>query len=130
MCGSMWDQARTGFYTHLKEKTGFECVWVLEKTSLSVLLIPLRGHSKGHCGVAIEAEEGWLLHCGDAFVRDMQIDPEQPQDPFPVRVRPLARQLFPVDAIAKLRDLRREHGAQITFFCSHDPTMYSRLRGM
>jgi glyoxylase-like metal-dependent hydrolase (beta-lactamase superfamily II) len=24
------------------------------------------GHSRGHCGVAIQKEEGWILHCGDA----------------------------------------------------------------
>lgn len=29
-------------------------------------LIPLFGHSRGHCGVAIRTAEGWLLHVGDA----------------------------------------------------------------
>ncbi len=29
-------------------------------------LIPLFGHSPGHCGVAIRTESGWLLHAGDA----------------------------------------------------------------
>ena len=34
--------------------------------SPEILLIPLPGHSRGHCGVAIEKEDGWHLHCGDA----------------------------------------------------------------
>ncbi len=29
-------------------------------------LIPLPGHTRGHCGVAIQTEQGWHLHCGDA----------------------------------------------------------------
>ncbi|MBT3322040.1 MAG: MBL fold metallo-hydrolase [Anaerolineae bacterium] len=34
--------------------------------SPEIWLIPLVGHSRGHCGVAIQREEGWFLHCGDA----------------------------------------------------------------
>ena len=29
-------------------------------------LVPLFGHTRGHCGVAIRTESGWLFHCGDA----------------------------------------------------------------
>ncbi|MGD8240783.1 MAG: MBL fold metallo-hydrolase [Armatimonadota bacterium] len=29
-------------------------------------LVPLFGHSRGHCGVALRAEPGWLFHVGDA----------------------------------------------------------------
>jgi len=29
-------------------------------------LLPLFGHSPGHCGVAVKDGEGWLLHAGDA----------------------------------------------------------------
>ncbi len=29
-------------------------------------LVPLFGHSRGHCGVAIQTEGGWLFHVGDA----------------------------------------------------------------
>lgn len=32
-----------------------------------LFLVPLRGHTRGHCGVAVYTCEGWLLHCGDAF---------------------------------------------------------------
>jgi len=31
-----------------------------------IWLIPLFGHSRGHCGVAVRTEMGWLLHVGDA----------------------------------------------------------------
>jgi glyoxylase-like metal-dependent hydrolase (beta-lactamase superfamily II) len=29
-------------------------------------LVPLFGHTRGHCGVATQTEEGWLFHVGDA----------------------------------------------------------------
>jgi hypothetical protein len=29
-------------------------------------LIPLFGHARGHCGVAVQTESGWLFHVGDA----------------------------------------------------------------
>jgi glyoxylase-like metal-dependent hydrolase (beta-lactamase superfamily II) len=33
-----------------------------------IWLIPLFGHSYGHCGVAIQTPDGWHFHCGDAGV--------------------------------------------------------------
>jgi len=30
-------------------------------------LIPLFGHTRGHCGVAIRIGEGWVFQCGDAL---------------------------------------------------------------
>jgi glyoxylase-like metal-dependent hydrolase (beta-lactamase superfamily II) len=32
-----------------------------------VLLIPLFGHTRGHCGVAVKTRRGWSLHAGDAY---------------------------------------------------------------
>lgn len=29
-------------------------------------LVPLFGHTRGHCGVAMRTASGWLFHCGDA----------------------------------------------------------------
>jgi glyoxylase-like metal-dependent hydrolase (beta-lactamase superfamily II) len=29
-------------------------------------LVPLPGHTRGHCGVAVKTETGWLFHVGDA----------------------------------------------------------------
>jgi glyoxylase-like metal-dependent hydrolase (beta-lactamase superfamily II) len=33
---------------------------------LEMWLIPLFGHSRGHCGIAIKLEDGWLFHVADA----------------------------------------------------------------
>jgi glyoxylase-like metal-dependent hydrolase (beta-lactamase superfamily II) len=34
-------------------------------------LVPLFGHSSGHCGVAIQRPSGWLFHVGDAAPIDL-----------------------------------------------------------
>jgi len=34
-------------------------------------LVPLFGHTRGHCGVAIRTESGWLFHVGDAAPIDL-----------------------------------------------------------
>jgi glyoxylase-like metal-dependent hydrolase (beta-lactamase superfamily II) len=34
-------------------------------------LVPLFGHTRGHCGIAIQTESGWLFHVGDAAPMDL-----------------------------------------------------------
>jgi glyoxylase-like metal-dependent hydrolase (beta-lactamase superfamily II) len=102
---------------------------VLDDPGRRILLIPLFGHSPGHCGVAIEVENRWLLHCGDAYVRDSQIDPVQPRSPFPKWAILIERALFPSTSIGCLRGLVRDYGSQIKAFSSHDPIAFTELRG-
>jgi len=80
--------------------------------------------------LALDTEGGWTFHCGDACVRESQIDPEEPRDPFPLPVRLISQQLCPDKTIRSIRELRREHGVQIAKFCSHNPIEYARLRGI
>jgi hypothetical protein len=109
---------------------GFDAIPVLEQPSYEVFIVPLAGHSRGHCAVAVQLEEGWLLHCGDAYIRDMQIDIDEPKNPFPIGLRTISGVLFPPGPIARLRALRREHGEVIKMFCSHDRASYAELRGI
>lgn len=37
-------------------------------------LLPLFGHTAGHCGVAIQDSDGWLFHCADALPTNAQFD--------------------------------------------------------
>ena len=39
-----------------------------------IWLIPLIGHTPGHCGVAIKREQEWVLHAGDAVPFGMKVD--------------------------------------------------------
>jgi glyoxylase-like metal-dependent hydrolase (beta-lactamase superfamily II) len=101
---------------------GLNCARVIEDRSLDVLLVPLPGHSRGHCGVAVEGEDGWLLHCGDAYVRESQVGPNGGKRAFPGWAWGLEDWLFPPQSLAKLQELSRDHGDAVTLICSHDPT--------
>jgi len=39
-----------------------------------IWLIPLTGHTPGHCAVAMKSEHGWILHGGDAVPFDVKVD--------------------------------------------------------
>jgi len=42
--------------------------------SPEMYLVPLFGHTRGHCGVAIQDQAGWLFHCADALPTNAQFD--------------------------------------------------------
>lgn len=37
-------------------------------------LVPLFGHTKGHCGVVIKINNGWIFNCADALPANVQFD--------------------------------------------------------
>lgn len=42
--------------------------------SSEMYLVPLFGHTRGHCGVAIQDHGGWIFQCGDALPANTQFD--------------------------------------------------------
>ena len=84
-----------------------------------VLLIPLFGHTKGHCGVAIRQGDRWLLHVGDAYYLHAELE----TDEHPVSI--LAAQRADDDSlrrrsIEELRRIRRDHGGEVLMCSYHD----------
>lgn len=51
----------------------FDAVRIPE-ISPEVWLIPLTGHTSGHCGVAIQTDSGWLFQCGDSVPVNLQFE--------------------------------------------------------
>lgn len=105
---------------------GFDCIRVIEGVLPGILLIPLQGHTRGHCGVAVQTEEGWLLHCGDAYILHGEVNPEHARSSRPDWIEPLARRLFP--HVPRLRALVRDHGDKVQLFCAHDPFELSKFQ--
>jgi glyoxylase-like metal-dependent hydrolase (beta-lactamase superfamily II) len=107
-----------------EEWFGFASVRALPGTRDDVLLIPLAGHSRGHCGVAVRAPEGWLLHCGDAYFHRSEVAPCGGLAPLGLR---LFESLVNVDGAARranqerLRQLTRATMGAVRLICSHDP---------
>ena len=100
-----------------------------EASSDEVALIPLHGHSAGHCGVVVpSANGGWLLHAGDSYFSAGETEPE-PTCPAPLRA---FQRLVAFDNPARvanqarLRELRRSV-PEVQIFSAHDASEFAAL---
>lgn len=95
-----------------------------------ILLIPVTGHTRGHCAVAVKSKEGWLLHCGDSYFHKGQVDTTHPHCPIGLEI---FQRLMAIDNAARvenverLRQLRIEHGHEVTLFSAHDKDEFDNL---
>ena len=108
----------------------FELEGARELEGLSgMALIPLRGHSAGHCGVAVRGDGGSLLHAADTYFDHREIDATAPRSTpglatfqkgieFDAAARRESRE--------KVRALAASHADEIDVFCSHDPVDLDR----
>ena len=111
---------------------GFDAIRLLPGLSPEILLVPLPGHTRGHCGVAIATESGWLFHCGDAA------------SPFHSKTAPHSfpdanHQLNMLPAwfvrwvigpqVPRLRQLLQEHSDAVELISSHDIYSFKRNQG-
>ena len=102
---------------------GFDSVRMIDSSLHDILLVPLLGHSKGHCGVAVAGEEGWLLHCGDAYFHKEEMNILKPKGTIGlnlVQTMDDANRKQRITNQRRLRDLKRSYDTDIKLFCSHD----------
>ena len=100
-----------------KDWFGFEAIEVCVGDGWEVLLIPLPGHSRGHCGVAVRADGGWLFHFGDAaspFYDHRWTDRYGRPPAWLVKLAGSEAQQ------GRLEELWRGHGDSVQFIFAHD----------
>lgn len=108
-----------------------EAVHELQELPPELKLVALPGHSRGHGGVALRTEAGWLLFTGDAT-----LNPGALSWDFPPRPRLLHRSSPLVNAIARVRHrtlkqlgaIGQEHTREVAMFAAHDPGDLVRCR--
>lgn len=96
-----------------------------------VLLVPLLGHSRGHCGVAVRGDAGWLLHCGDAYFHEGEVLAPPHCPPGLAFFQRLVAQDWDkvVHNKRRLGELRSSHGDEVTLFSAHDEAELERASG-
>jgi glyoxylase-like metal-dependent hydrolase (beta-lactamase superfamily II) len=102
---------------------GLEARPVVVGSGSDVLLIPLPGHTLGHCGVAVRDDDRWTLHVGDAYYLRVELA----TDDHPVSALTTLRADDNARRIASLEHLRRldrDHQDEITLFGYHDFTEF------
>ncbi|SFL07689.1 Metallo-beta-lactamase superfamily protein [Streptosporangium canum] len=103
---------------------GFDAVRPLKGLDAEILLVPLGGHTLGHSAIAVPDGDRWLLHCGDAYYFHGEIDPDRP---YGHPGMDILQQITEVDRPlrlgnhARLRELVRLHGDEVSVFSAHDP---------
>jgi glyoxylase-like metal-dependent hydrolase (beta-lactamase superfamily II) len=102
---------------------GLEAVRALHARENDILLVPTRGHSRGHVAVAVRRGAGWIVHCGDAyFHRDEMAQPPSCPPGFALFQRAMAvDNSARLKNQARLRALKHSHGHALQLFSAHDP---------
>jgi glyoxylase-like metal-dependent hydrolase (beta-lactamase superfamily II) len=110
---------------------GFAAVRDLKGLPPDILMIPLKGHTRGHAGIAVRTGEGWLLHAGDAYFFRHEMDAANPRCPPGLR---LLQRMTETDRPARLsnqrrlRELGHDRSADVRLFCSHDAVELEALQ--
>jgi glyoxylase-like metal-dependent hydrolase (beta-lactamase superfamily II) len=133
-----WDRAvqwKT-YVAHGEPWFGFRCVRELDGLPPGILMVPLVGHTYGHCGVAVQDDDRWLLMAGDAYFFRDEIPQgrhrgETPRCPPGLR---LYQRLMEADRRARLlnqqrlRELASQHAGQVHIFSAHDAVEFEQAR--
>lgn len=109
---------------------GFQCVRELKGLPPEILLIPLVGHTEGHCGVAVETDKGWLLHAGDAYFFRGELEKNYHCTPglrAYQKMMEVNRDLR-LKNQERLRHLAQNFQHEVTIFSAHDAIEYLSLR--
>jgi glyoxylase-like metal-dependent hydrolase (beta-lactamase superfamily II) len=110
---------------------GFDSIRNLEGISEDIFLIPLVGHTYGHCGVAVRDGDSWLLHAGDAYFYRGEMDVRRPRCTPGLR---FYQRMMEVDRKSRLenqerlRELIRDRGHLLRVISAHDPVEFERAR--
>lgn len=107
---------------------GFDGIRAIEGLDDEVLIIPLAGHTRGHCAVAVKTDTGWLVHAGDAYFHHaaMQFNGKQPAG---IKIFEQMVQIngpLRIENQNRLRDLVNRPDSRVETFCAHDPDELDR----
>lgn len=133
-----WDQAvqwKT-YIAHGEPWFGFRCVRELEGLPPEILMVPLVGHTYGHCGVAVRDGTGWLLHAGDAyfFRGEMPQGEDATHAPHCTPGLRFYQRFMEADRTTRLlnqqrlRELAAHHGREVRIVSAHDAVEFERAR--
>jgi glyoxylase-like metal-dependent hydrolase (beta-lactamase superfamily II) len=122
---AQWDEVRDWrTYAGSGERWfGFERARQLDGLPPEIVMVPLPGHTWGHAGVAVQTPTGWVLNAGDAYFYRHEMDLHQHRCTPGLHAYQTMMEVDREQRLAnqeRLRELKREHGGEITIFCSHD----------
>ena len=133
--GKMWAHGPRWIRYEVQGERWFDFDAVRELSGLppEILLVPLPGHTRGHCGVAVQYRSGYLLHAGDAYAHRHEIDPFRPGLNLEMQIYQFIGHVdkeLKSHNVERLRELVLTQCGEIEIFCSHDPKEFSHFQHM
>lgn len=98
---------------------GFEARRVQSYLQWEILLVPLFGHTKGHCGVAIKKDQQWIFYVGDAYYLQEELQEGVLHPVSELATASADDNELRLRSLEQIRQLKKEH-PEITIFCYHD----------
>jgi glyoxylase-like metal-dependent hydrolase (beta-lactamase superfamily II) len=95
-----------------------------------ILMVPLRGHTRGHAAIAVREGAGWTLHAGDAYFHRDELEDPPRCPPALATFQKLAAidNRARLENQARLRALVAAHAREVRVVCAHDPVEFERER--
>ena len=119
------------YQTQGEKWNGFDSIRAIPELKDEVLLVPLVGHTRGHSGVAVNTQDGWLLHCGDAYFHHNQMN-ANPSCPIGLEIFQRGLAASNKDRVHNLQRLQHlAHSTkteQVQLFSAHDPVELARYQ--
>lgn len=94
---------------------------VVNSAGVDIQLVPLFGHTNGHCGVALRHNGGWLLHVGDAYYLRDELENESHPISELAKLRADNNDQR-LESLGRLHRLVRRNDVELAWFGSHDLT--------
>ena len=88
-----------------------------------IYLIPLFGHTLGHCGVTFKKNGVWVFYVGDAYYYQAEINQlDHPVDEL-ATIRAVDNELRK-ESLNRVREIVKKYGNEIEYFGYHDPSEF------
>ena len=111
------------YETNDSEWLGLTARKVNSNLQTEIYLIPLFGHTLGHCGIAIKISNQWTFYVGDAYYLRAELeDKNHPVDQL-ATIRAVDNNLR-IESLERVREIIEKFGNQMEYFGYHDPTEF------
>lgn len=97
---------------------GLEARKMITDIDIEIFIIPLFGHTLGHCGVALKADNKWLFYVADAYYMRVELTDQQHPVNELAKIRADDNNLR-IATLDKIRKLMNDH-PEIEIFGYHD----------
>lgn len=108
---------------------GFNCARNLKGLPDDIIAVPLHGHTRGHCAIAVNTDKGTILHAGDAYFHHREMH----EDRYCPPALEFLQTLMEVDRTERYRNQMRlreliKCNSNIKLTCAHDPFEFRQFK--